>query len=363
MSITILDSTLREGEQSPGVLFKATQREHLAWELDKFGVDQIEISPIISKAHEKSLKNIIQMGLSADIISHGRALKQDIDISLRCDATWCAAYLGISKTHLNDKLRITKEKAKEIAVSTVEYAKQHGLKIRFTLEDACRADLDFVCEMTTLLEKAGVDRISLPDTVGVMIHDEMYDFFKYITLKTETKIPLDVHAHNDLGLALANSLSAIEGGASQIHTTINGIGERTGIPSLAEVSTILSRVYGNKYQLEQLSDLSRSLEQCGMTTAPDKPLVGANAYKHKAGTHLSAISRNPESYEAIPPETVGNTRSIVISGLSGKAGARLFLQNMGLNPTDDDCDKLTMNLKKKNRNITEMPFNTDDLAI
>ena len=133
--IRVLDSTLREGEQHPGVSFTNKQRIQIAWMLDYFGVDQIEISPVVSPDHKEATKTIIKQGLRADIVSHGRALTEDIDVSLACDAKWVAAYLGISDVHLKDKLRITKEQALERAVKTVSYAKEHGLKIRFTVED------------------------------------------------------------------------------------------------------------------------------------------------------------------------------------------------------------------------------------
>ncbi|MCH7941278.1 MAG: 2-isopropylmalate synthase, partial [Thaumarchaeota archaeon] len=166
--ITILDSTLREGEQHPGVSFTNKQRIQIAWMLDYFGVDQIEISPVISKDHEEATKTIIKQGLKADIVSHGRALKEDIDISLRCDAKWVAAYLGISDIHLKDKLRISRQEALKRSVETVEYAKSHGLKIRFTVEDGSRADPKFLLEVCRAIKDAGVDRISLPDTVGIL---------------------------------------------------------------------------------------------------------------------------------------------------------------------------------------------------
>ena len=145
--IRILDSTLREGEQHPGVSFTNKQRIQIAWMLDYFGVDQIEISPVVSNDHKEATKTIIKQGLKADIVSHGRALKSDIDVSLDCDAKWCAAYLGISDIHLKDKLRITREEALERAVGTVEYAKSHGLRIRFTVEDGSRAEPEFLLKV------------------------------------------------------------------------------------------------------------------------------------------------------------------------------------------------------------------------
>ena len=142
--IRVLDSTLREGEQHPGVSFTIKQRIQIAWMLDYFGVDQIEISPVVSKNHLEATKTIIKQGLKADIVAHGRALKQDIDTILKCDASWAAAYLGISDIHLKDKLRISREEALDRAVETVEYAKSYGLKIRFTVEDGSRAVPEFL---------------------------------------------------------------------------------------------------------------------------------------------------------------------------------------------------------------------------
>ena len=324
--IGILDSTLREGEQHPGVSFTNKQRIQIAWMLDYFGVDQIEISPIISNDHADATKTIIKQGLSADIVAHGRALKEDIDVSLKCDASWVAAYLGISDIHLKDKLRISRDEALNRAVKTVEYAKSHGLKIRFTVEDGCRADPQFLIKVCKAIEEAGVDRISLPDTVGVLRPIGMYNFVK--SVRSEVNVPLDAHVHNDIGFALANAFAACDAGADQIHTTIDGIGERTGIPSLAETAVALAYLYKspNDFRLDMLVDLSRLIEQYTTIRPYDsKPIVGESAYKHKAGTHLAAILKNPAAYEPIPPRTVGQTRKAVFGELAGKTGAEYLM--------------------------------------
>ena len=329
--IHILDSTLREGEQHPGVTFTNKQRIQIAWMLDYFGVDQIEISPVISKDHKEATKTIIQQELSADIVSHGRALRQDIDISIDCGAEWVAAYLGISDVHLADKLKITREDALARALDTVEYAKSHGLRIRFTVEDGSRADPEFLMELCRGIEEAGVDRISLPDTVGIMRPAGMHSFVKYVY--EQIKVPLDAHVHNDMGLALANALAACDAGADQIHTTIDGIGERTGIPALAETAVALAYLYKspNDFRLDMLQDLSRLIAQ--YTDIPpyeSKPIVGECAYKHKAGTHIAAILRNPAAYEPVPPRVVGNRRRVVFGKLAGKAGAAFLMAILGV---------------------------------
>ncbi|MBU13316.1 MAG: 2-isopropylmalate synthase [Nitrosopumilales archaeon] len=356
--IRILDSTLREGEQHPGVSFTIKQRIQIAWMLDYFGVDQIEISPIISNDHADATKTIIKQGLSADIVAHGRALKEDIDVSLKCDATWVAAYLGISDIHLKDKLRISREEALDRAVKTVEYAKSHGLKIRFTVEDGCRADPQFLIKVCKAIEEAGVDRISLPDTVGVLRPTGMSNFVK--TVRSEVNVPLDAHVHNDIGFALANAFAACDAGADQIHTTIDGIGERTGIPSLAETAVALAYLYKspNDFRLDMLVDLSRLIEQYTTIKPYDsKPIVGESAYKHKAGTHLAAILRNPAAYEPIPPRTVGQTRKAVFGELAGKTGAEYLMSILGLEKNVENAKNVANGLKNlRMGDLIEIPL-------
>ena len=344
--IRVLDSTLREGEQHPGVSFTNKQRIQIAWMLDYFGVDQIEISPVVSPDHKEATKTIIKQGLRADIVAHGRALTEDIDISLSCDAKWVAVYLGISDVHLKDKLHITKDEALERAVKTVSYAKDHGLNIRFTVEDGSRAEPEFLIKVCKAIQEAGVDRISLPDTVGILRPIGMYNFVKSVRSVIDT--PLDVHVHNDIGFALANAFSACEAGVDQIHTTIDGIGERTGIPSLAEVAVALTYLYKsqNDFRLDMLADLSRLIEQYTTIKPYDsKPIVGTSAYKHKAGTHLAAILNNPAAYEPIPPRVVGNHRTIVFGELAGKKGAGYLMSLLGIKQDAETAKKVAAGLK------------------
>lgn len=344
--IRVLDSTLREGEQHPGVSFTTKQRIQIAWMLDYFGVDQIEISPVISGDHREATRTIIRQGLQADIVSHGRALREDIDVSIDCGAEWCAAYLGISDVHLSDKLRISREEAMARAVDTVEYAKAHGLKIRFTLEDGSRAEPGFMKDLCMAIRDAGVDRISLPDTVGIMRPSGMIKFVR--TAREVVETPLDVHVHNDMGLALANALAACDAGADQIHTTIDGIGERTGIPALAEVAVVLTYLYRspNDFRLDMLQDLSRLIENYTAIPPYDsKPVVGSSAYKHKAGTHLAAILRNPAAYEPIPPRVVGNMRKVVFGELAGKTGAGYLMSLLGLDKNEEQAKAVAAGLK------------------
>lgn len=348
--ITILDSTLREGEQHPGVSFTIKQRIQIAWLLDSFGVNQIEISPVVSHDHFEATKTIIKQGLKADILAHVRALKSDVEVAIDCNATWVATYMGISDIHLSTKLKISREEAKIRALEVADFIKSHGLKSRFTMEDASRTDPLFLIEMCKEMNSRGIERISIPDTVGIMRPQGMYNLVKMIYDNIDTKISsLDVHCHNDVGLALANALAGCEAGASQIHTTIDGFGERTGIPSLAETAVALSVIYGmpNDFRLHMLKDLSRTIVSYTHIETPEsKPIVGESAYKHKAGTHLAAILQNPSAYEILEPRLVGNRRKIVFGELAGKNGAAYLLSLLGLESSKVEAEKMAKGLKE-----------------
>ena len=348
--IRILDSTLREGEQHPGVSFSNKQRIQIAWMLDSFGVDQIEISPIVSEDHHEATKVIMKQGLTADIVAHVRAIRSDVDRALDCDTEWVATYMGISDIHLVAKLRISREEAKIRALEVVDYIKSHGLKSRFTMEDASRTDPEFLLDMCKEMNQKGIERISIPDTVGIMRPRGMYNFVKLVYDHIDTsKTALDVHCHNDVGLALSNALAGCDAGADQIHTTIDGLGERTGIPTLAETAVALNLIYksNNNFRLHMLKDLSRTIsDYTNIPIHESKPLVGDSSYKHKAGTHLAAILRNPSAYEIIEPKLVGNRRKIVFGELSGKNGSAYLLSLLGLDSTKENSESLARGLKE-----------------
>src|SRR5215217_1733449 len=348
--IRILDSTLRDGEQHPGVSFTIKQRIQIAWMLDSFGVDQIEISPVVSPDHFQATKTIIKQDLRADIMAHTRAIKSDIDIAIDCDATWIATYMGISDIHLSAKLKITREEAKIRALEVADYIKAHGLKARFTMEDASRTEPNFLVEMCREMNTRRIERISVPDTVGIMRPRGMYNLVKMVYNNIDSsRTSLDVHCHNDVGLALANGLAGCEAGANQIHTTIDGFGERTGIPTLAETAVALTLIYksSNRLRLHMLKDLSRTVSQYTEMEIPEsKPIVGDSAYKHKAGTHLAAILKNPSAYEILEPKTVGNRRKIVFGELAGKNGAAYLLSLLGLETDEHEAKTLARGMKE-----------------
>jgi 2-isopropylmalate synthase len=319
--------------------------------LDRFGVDTIEISPIISKEHEEVCKELIHAGLKADIMTHGRALIKDVNAALRCDAKWMAVFLSVSDVHLKSKLKINRQGAIDRIVRTVDYAKKHGMNVRFSAEDASRANPSFLKEICRAAEDAGVDRISITDTVGILFPQDMYDLVKRV--RKTVKVPLDVHCHNDLGLALANSLAGVRAGADQIHASVNGIGERVGIPTLAEVSLTLT-LQGMKknLRLEILTELSQLVSSYTGIPVPDfTPIVGKNAFRHKSGTHIAAVLANPSTYEPFPPRLVGNRRRIMFGRYSGAAATTFMLNLFGLSVSEKEARKVVQRIKDKWRDL------------
>src|ERR1043165_5917377 len=271
-------------------------------------------------------------------------MKSDIDVALSCDAQWVATYMGISDIHLSSKIKISREEAKNRALDVADYIKSHGLKARFTMEDASRTDPSFLIDMCKEMNNRKIERISIPDTVGIMRPKGMYNLVSRVYQSIDlSRSKLDVHCHNDVGLALANALAGCEAGADQIHTTIDGFGERTGIPSLAEAAVALTLIYksNNNLRLHMLRDLSKTIAEYTDLEIPEsKPIVGDSAYKHKAGTHLAAILKNPAAYEILEPKVVGNRRKIVFGELAGKNGASYLLSMLGLHTGQNEAELL-----------------------
>ena len=352
--ILILDTTLREGEQAPDVRFSNEQRLRLAQELDDFGVNFIEVSPIVSAEHRQLVKELNGMGLNANVVAHLRASIADIDVARQCDAKWVALFLSTSDVHLENKLKMTREKALGLVEETIAYAKTHGLKVRFTCEDAGRTGTDYLHDVCRAAERAGVDRISVPDTVGMMTPARMGEMIRGV--RGATKVPLDMHCHNDLGMALANALAGLEAGASCVHTTINGAGERCGIVSLAEAVMALKVLYGAEMDVrsEKLVQLSQMFSAfTGIATDEFKPVVGENAFRHKGGTHLAAMLNSTKSYEGFSPESVGNKRRMVLGEYSGKNVVKFLSETLGMEMDEAGVQRAMKRLKEKKGDLFE----------
>ena len=316
--VELLDTTLREGEQTPGVTFSVDEKLIIAGLLDDFGVDIIEAGhPIVSEDVSRSIKLITSQGYKSSILAHCRAKKEDIDAAISCEADWVGIFFCVSKQRLDQHFKLDLESAINQVSSSIQYAKDHGVKVRYTPEDTTRTDYESLLRASRAAVDAGADRISIADTVGAMTPIKMYNLVK--KLKSDLKVDLNVHCHNDLGLATANSLAAYEAGVKMIDVTVNGIGERVGITSLSEICLALNCFYDvkNSWKLNKLTEISHIVSEfSGINISPNAPIVGENAFRHKAGLHVSAVINNPKHYEVFPAELVGQRRDVVLDKMA-----------------------------------------------
>ncbi len=350
MKVRIFDTTLRDGEQTPGVSLSPDQKLSIAKKLDDLGVDVIEAGfPIISAGELKAVKMIMSEGLRSEICGLARASKGDIDAAIDGGLEYIHAFIATSDIHLDYKLHMGRNECVERAVEAVEYAKSHGLEVEFSAEDATRTDREFLKRIFTAVAGAGADRIDIPDTVG-------YSTPQYIAqitrdAVTATNLPVSVHCHNDFGLAVANAISGIQAGASCAHVTINGIGERAGNASLEELVMGLQCLqFEKKYETNivpnMIYETSRFVSNLvGISVQANKAIVGDNAFGHESGIHTHGILSNPLTYEPISPELVGRKRWLQIGKHAGLHGMNAMLDEYGVRPDKDQSDRILARVK------------------
>ncbi|MEM4955892.1 MAG: 2-isopropylmalate synthase, partial [Metallosphaera sp.] len=266
MKVGILDSTLREGEQTPGVVFTTEQRVEIAKALSDLGVSMIEAGhPAVSPDIYEGIKRIVKLKregeITSEILGHSRAVKRDVEIASELEVDRIAIFYGVSDIHLKAKTKTTREEALNIIADVVQYAKAHGVKVRFTAEDATRTDLDYLVKVARTARDAGADRVSIADTVGILYPVKTRELFSYL-VREVPGVEFDIHAHNDLGMAVANALAAVEGGATIIHATVNGLGERVGIVPLQAVAAALKYHFNvDVVKLDRLSSVASLVEK------------------------------------------------------------------------------------------------------
>lgn len=351
MKVRIFDTTLRDGEQTPGISLTPDQKLVIAQKLDALGVDAIEAGfPIISEGEMTAIKAITKENLHAEICGLARTEKKDIDAAISAGLKYIHTFIATSDIHLKYKLKLSREQALSKAVEAVQYAKSHGLQVEFSAEDATRTDRDFLKQVFKTVAKAGADRIDIPDTVG-------YSTPQYIATITKdaieaARLPVSVHCHNDFGLAVANSISAIQTGAQCAHVTINGIGERAGNASLEEfVMSLQCLQFDKKYETnintKLLYETSRFVSKIvGVQVQPNKAIVGENAFGHESGIHTHGVLSNPLTYEPISPELVGRTRWFQVGKHAGAHGVAAMLEEYGIQPTKEQTQQILERIKK-----------------
>jgi len=345
--VEILDTTLREGEQTPYVNFTVDEKIEIAKMLDSIGVDMIEAGdPSVSPNVAKAIKRIASLGLRAEIVAHSVASRSGIDKAKACGANRVAIFYATSKIHLDAKLHKTQAQAIDIIQEHVAYAHGLGLKVRYTPEDATRTDFDFLVQVCNAAIEAGADRISFADTLGIMQPHVMFERVQALRAKL-LPCKIDIHCHNDYGLALSNSMAGIRAGADCVHTTVNGLGERVGIPDLAETILAFNHLEEiHKYNIGLLMELSSYLEKAsGVLLAPNKPITGQNAFSHKSGVHTNGILKDPRTYEPFDPAILGRERKIVIDKYTGKSAVASRLDEYGIEVSAAELEVIVTRIK------------------
>ncbi|WP_069130465.1 2-isopropylmalate synthase [Rhodohalobacter halophilus] len=358
--ITIFDTTLRDGEQSPGYSMNRSEKLRLALQLELLGADVIEAGfPIASEGDYQTVREIGKTVKESRVAALCRTRKEDLERAV--SALEFAAkprvhtFIATSDIHMKHKLQMTREEVLESAVKAVEYAKSHCDDVEFSAEDASRSDPTFLTDIFTAVIEAGATTINVPDTVGYALPWEYGELIRTLHEKIPNidKAVISVHCHNDLGLAVANSLMAVRNGARQVECTINGIGERAGNASLEEVVMAMKTRLGDmnfdtSVNTSQICPSSRMLtEITGKGVQPNKAIVGENAFAHEAGIHQHGVLKNPLTYEIMTPESVGlNCNRLVIGKHSGRHALCKKLEELGYNLNKEDLNRVYSEVTK-----------------
>lgn len=312
--LTLVDTTLRDGEQSPGVAFTIKDKVKIASLLSSIGINEMEIgTPVMGGNEAQAVKEIIDLNLPSRMLTWNRVLEKDIEAALSCGAKALYISCPVSDIQIEKKLGKKREWVKERFLKLIPELKKEGLYVACGLEDASRADPCFVLEVSHLLEGLAVDRIRICDTVGILTPFKTFELI--ILIKENIKTPLEIHTHNDFGLATANALAGINGGAVYVSVTVNGIGERAGNASLEEVVMTLEKIEGIKtgINIRRLKELSLLVSRSSGRSIPlNKPIVGDLVFTHESGIHVDGVFKDPSNYEPFPPEEIGAKRRLVI---------------------------------------------------
>ena len=348
--VNIVDGTLREGEQSPGVYFTTQEKLQIATELDRIGVPILDVGmPSISDEEREAIYSITQLGLKASIGVSVRLKKDEIDQAMDCRAAEVFIICPVSSLHIHSKLGMDGEGVKRLAEEVVSYACKKGLFINLVAEDASRADTQFLGDIISHAYHWGARRAFICDTVGIMDPSKMRALVKKVRDQIPMEMALGVHCHNDLGLATANTLAAIEAGVDYPSVTVNGIGERAGNPPLQEIIVALEKIYHREHgiDMKRLYNLSRLVEQCsGIFIPPHTPIVGLNVFRHESGVHVDGILKNSKTYTGVDPKELGRDSSFVLGKHTGTQAIRHLLQQAGYEANGEELKEILRSVKK-----------------
>ncbi len=347
--MTVFDTTLRDGEQTPGVSFRQDHKFAIARQLSECGVHAIEAGfPSSSPGEFESVKAIAAMGLEANICGLARMLKPDVDACLDAGVDLVHVFIPTSEIQLTHTIRKSQAEVIEAVREVVGYVREHVDQCMFSPMDATRTDLPFLIEVSRAAAEAGATIVNVPDTVGVYIPTRMLELIG--ALVPEVPAPLDVHCHNDFGLAVANTIAAVEAGASQVQVTVNGIGERAGNADLAQTVMVLESILGVSTGIEtkRLVETSRLVSRySGIAIPPTQPVVGDNAFSHESGIHSHGVIANAATFEPgiMTPEMVGHRRRLTLGKHVGRHAVRQMLADVQLAPSDAELDRIVEKVK------------------
>ena len=346
--IYIVDTTLRDGEQTAGVVFANREKITIARMLSELGVDQIEAGiPVMGGDEKETLKAIVNLGLNSSIMAWNRAVVEDIKQSLDCGVDAVAISISVSDIHIEYKLQSTREQVLERLARAIDFAKEHNLYVSANAEDASRADEDFLVLFAKTAKEAGADRLRYCDTVGIL--NPFTAFEKAQRLLSKVDIDLEMHMHNDFGMATANTIAGITAGANYAGVTVNGLGERAGNAALEEVAMALKHTMGCEMSLNAKGflELSTYVAEASNRALPlSKPIVGKNMFAHESGIHADGAYKNPRTYEAFDPEEVGLIRQILVGKHSGTATLRKKFQEFNMELSNEKSKQLLEEVRK-----------------
>lgn len=346
-NVEICDVTLRDGEQTPGVSFSCEEKQEIASKLDEIGVDVIEAGfPIVSPYEKHCVKTIAGIGLDARICCLARARKSDVEAALDCGVDMVSIFIATSDLHIKHKYRKPKEQVLDEALLMVDLAKDHGIDVRFAAEDASRTDMEFLIQVYQGGAERGANLLSFADTVGCLVPMQMFRIMSQLV--STVRKPFCAHCHNDMGCATANTITAAEAGAFQLHTTVNGIGERAGNAALEEVLVALRMNGGvERYDLSHLSGISMMVQEySGITLQKTKAVVGEHAFSHESGIHIAAILEDPKTYEYFLPEMVGGQRRFILGKHTGKKALEHVVATLGYSLNEQQICKVLDEVKE-----------------
>lgn len=347
--IKIVDTTLRDGEQTAGVVFSNDEKRQIAHLLDEGGVYQIEAGvPAMEGDEKQAIKDIVKDDHRTSIMGWCRAVTDDIKDSIDCGVDAVCVSIPVSDVHIEKKLQKDRQWVHDNIRRAINFAKSNGLYVSCNAEDASRTRMEDLIAFTRVAKEAGADRLRFCDTVGILGPSQTAE--KIATLIHEVGLPIEVHTHNDFGMATANSIAGVKAGATFISTTVNGLGERAGNAALEEIVMALKYVENNPvpFDISKLKQLSELVAKAsGREVSVSKPIVGKNIFTHEAGVQVDGLVKEPQTYEAFHPSEIGGERQIVIGKHSGKKALQTKFKEFGIDLDKDLAEEILKTVREK----------------